>query len=99
MLAAVYTAAVPAIDHNLYIVRGRIFEANYRSGLRIIRPPSTEVGFFDIYPSDDNPSFNGAWSSFPFYRSGVVVVSGIEQGLFILQPNLSPSVSSGDWLD
>src|SRR6185369_9060973 len=44
------------------------------------------------YPADDVPSFNGAWSNYPFFASGVVVVSGIEQGLFVLRPIL---VSSG----
>ena len=39
------------------------------------------------------PGFNGAWSNYPFFASGtVVIVSGIEQGLFVLRPIL---VSSG----
>jgi uncharacterized protein (TIGR03437 family) len=45
-----------------------------------------EVGYFDVYPVDDNPAFNGTWSNYPFFKSGVVVVSGIEQGLFVLRP-------------
>ncbi len=88
--------STPAIDHNLYTHEGYVFEANYRSGLRILDGTDVanavlpEIGFFDVYPANDNPSFNGAWSVYPYFESGVVVVSGIEQGLFILQPGLAP---------
>ena len=70
-----------------------MYEANYRAGLRILeanyrRSRATEVGFFDVYPTDDQPEFNGAWSNYPFFTSGVVVISGIEEGLFVVQPRL-----------
>jgi hypothetical protein len=71
--------------------RTHIFN-NYRSGLRVldISRASTanlqEVGYFDVYPVDDNAAFNGTWSNYPFFKSGVVIVSGIEQGLFVLRP-------------
>jgi hypothetical protein len=42
------------------------------------------IGFFDVYPSDDASEFNGAWSVYPFLPSGVIAVSAIEQGLFLL---------------
>jgi choice-of-anchor B domain-containing protein len=89
-----YDAPVPSIDHNLYTLNNYVYEANYRSGLRILDGSDlmnmTEAGFFDVYPADDSPNFNGSWSVFPYYDSGVVVVSGIEQGLFVLQPILAP---------
>ena len=84
-----FTSGLPAIDHNLYVRDGFIFEANYRSGLRIfnanvdpLNPP--QVGWFDTYPENDNRGFNGAWSNYPFFPSGTVIVSDIERGLFIL---------------
>jgi hypothetical protein len=49
-----------------------------------------ELGFFDIYPVDDNPNFNGAWTSYPFFSSGAVIVNGIEQGLFVVRPRAIP---------
>jgi hypothetical protein len=49
-----------------------------------------EVGFFDVYPADDLPSYNGAWTSYPFFASGSVAVNGIEQGLFVLSPRVTP---------
>jgi choice-of-anchor B domain-containing protein len=89
-----YIGPTTAIDHNQYVVGDYSYQANYRSGLRILDISDiangnlTEVGFFDIYPSSDSASFNGAWSVYPFFESGNVVVSGIEQGLFILRPQL-----------
>lgn len=94
-----YEAPVSSIDHNLYILGGLAYEANYRSGLRILDITDvangnlSEVGYFDIYPANDIPGFNGAWSNYPYYASGVVIISGIEQGLFIVRPTFDPQVS------
>jgi choice-of-anchor B domain-containing protein len=84
-----FTSGLPAVDHNLQIKAGFIFEANYRSGLRIfdtnvdpLNPP--QVGWFDTYPEDNNRGYNGAWSTYPHFPSGTVIVSDIERGLFIL---------------
>jgi hypothetical protein len=46
----------------------------------------TEIGYFDIYPTDDAGCFSAAWNVYPYFDSGNVIVSGIEQGLFILRP-------------
>ena len=77
-------------DHNLYIKGDLMYQANYRSGLRVlsIRDPLNprEVAFFDTAPYTENsPGFNGAWSVYPFFKSGVIIVSSIEQGLFIVR--------------
>jgi choice-of-anchor B domain-containing protein len=94
-MKGLYKGASKAIDHNLYIRGNRAYESNYRSGLRILDISNigaaslSEVGFFDIYPIDDAPEFNGAWSNYPFFRSGIVIVGGIEQGLFVLRPRIA----------
>ena len=97
-----FTNTTAAIDHNLYLKDNLAFQANYRAGLRILDISDiavaslSEIGYFDIYPSNDLIGFNGAWSVYPYFDSGVIIVSGIEQGLFILQPNLpSPGVHIG----
>ena len=90
---AAHRAATAAIDHNLYTKGDRVFEANYRAGLRILDSTRVadgelrEVAFFDVYPADDDAEFNGAWSVYPYFESGIVIVSGIEQGLFVLRPD------------
>ena len=93
-LIGVHTAASPATDHNLFIRGRHVFEANYRSGLRILDLAEVgvgrlrEVAFFDVVPGSDAAGFSGAWGNYPFLPSGIVLVSGIEQGLFILRPHL-----------
>jgi choice-of-anchor B domain-containing protein len=93
VLAGVHEASTPAIDHNLYVRGDKAYQANYRAGLRILDLRRVadarlrEVAFFDIYPPDDAAEFNAAWSSYPYFDSGTVVVSGIEQGLFVLRPD------------
>ncbi len=93
VLIGTHQSASPAIDHNMYIRDGVLYQANYRAGLRtfslnaIADGRLLPVGFFDIYPSDNASEFNGAWSVYPFFPSGVVAVSGIEQGLFLLDPH------------
>ena len=80
----------PAIGHNMYTKDGLLFQANYTSGLRIFdvdanlnNPP--EIGYFDTAPSSTSTSFNGLWSCYPYFPSGVVIGSDIERGLFVMQ--------------
>lgn len=89
-----YTGQLPSTDHNLYVRDQYAFLANYKSGLRILdlsgieQQQVREVGYFDTYPADDASGFDGAWSSYPFFDSGTVIVSDISRGLFVLRPNL-----------
>jgi choice-of-anchor B domain-containing protein len=83
-------------DHNLYIKRGVIYESNYTSGLRLFDAndvPTTdldEIGFFDVYPENDNQGFEGGtWSNFSGYQDDdIVTVSSIDRGLFVLETDL-----------
>ena len=89
IVRSIFKSTTPAIDHNQYVVGNLVYQSNYRAGLRILKIPRVrEVAFFDIYPADDGPDFNGTWGNYPFFESGIVIVSGIEQGLFILKPTL-----------
>ncbi len=87
----------PSLDHNLYIRDNVIFEANYTSGLRILQPTDlatttmTPLGHFDTYPNNDSPTYNGAWSVYPFFASGTVIVSDINRGLFVVRPDFLPA--------
>jgi len=80
-----------ATDHNLYVKGDRMYQANYQAGLRVIdisdRENPVEIGFFDTTPYDGNPpGFNGAWTAYPFFESGTVIVSSMNEGLFLLAP-------------
>jgi choice-of-anchor B domain-containing protein len=93
-----FEGSTPSIDHNQYVRSLHAFQSNYRSGVRVIdvRNASagslSEVAFFDVYPVDDAPAFNGTWSNYPFFASGTVIASGIEQGLFVLRPQVAMPV-------
>lgn len=86
-----FSTGLLAIDHNQYVVDGFAFQANYRSGLRIFdvsEMPSTpvETGFYDTYPANNNRGYDGAWSCYPFFPSGTVIISDINRGLFVVDP-------------
>jgi choice-of-anchor B domain-containing protein len=83
-----YTNGNSSIDHNLYWRDGYVFSSNYTSGLRIWSTHENpeapvEVGWFDTYPEDDSPVYEGLWSNYPFFPSGTVIGSDINRGLFI----------------
>ncbi len=94
-LQTTFQGSTPSIDHNLYIRGLFAFESNYRSGVRVIdvRGVNTnamsEVAFFDVFPADDQALFNGTWANYPFFASGTVIASGMEQGLFVLRPQVN----------
>ncbi len=94
-----------AIDHNQYVRGAHVFQANYRSGVRILRLGAldeaelAEVAFFDTVPENDNPSFTGAWSVYPFFESGLLVASDVYGGLFVLRPDLAAIGECGDGID
>lgn len=94
-----FTHETTSIDHNLYVDEGLVYESNYTAGLRILEFDDTslaagelrEVAFFDTYPLHDSTEFAGTWSNYPFFKSGTVVVSAIDDqvtGMFVLRPRL-----------
>ena len=44
-----------------------------------------EEAFFDTHPENDDASFEGVWNSYPFFESGVLAVSDINRGLFLIK--------------
>jgi len=85
-----YFGPTPSIDHNNYIIGDNVYMSHYTSGLRVldisnISAPS-EAAFFDNYPASNNTSFDGTWSNYPFYPSGVIALTSIDEGLFVVNP-------------
>ncbi len=84
-----FTSGSAATDHNLYTHNGYIFESNYRSGLRVFDAADpanpVQVAWFDTFPGSDSASFNGAWSNYPFFPSGNIIISDIERGMFVVR--------------
>ncbi len=84
-----YMLSTESIDHNLYVKGNMMYQANYTSGLRIldITDPANPVewGHFDTTPNEEGISFGGAWSTYPYFKSGVIPVTSIGEGLFLLK--------------
>ena len=86
-----YLGATNAIDHNGYTKNNSFFIANYTAGFREINTINIasgameEEGFFDTYPSNNNANFNGVWSIYPYFESGVIVISDINTGLYLVK--------------
>ena len=100
ILINVHDHGTPNIDHNLYIKGNYVYQSHYTAGLRIHDIVDIgdgimeEVAFFDIHPQNNNTSFDGTWSNYPFFDNNIVIVSGIGDGgnvdsggLFVLQFN------------
>ena len=86
-----YYGQTASIDHNLYVKGSKIYMANYTSGMRVVDFNNIsdndfrEEGYFDTYPSDNSTNFFGAWNVYPFFSSGVILISDINYGLFIVK--------------
>jgi choice-of-anchor B domain-containing protein len=99
VLNGMYNNGNTSIDHNIFVKDGLAYQSNYTSGLRVTdtyqvdQGRLVERGFFDVYPADDETQFAGTWGNYPFFDSGTVVVTGIEEGLFVLKPRVKSSDS------
>ncbi len=86
-----YDGTESTIDHNLYVKGDYIYQAHYTAGLRIQKKdPVTgnilfEAGYYDTYGPDNAVQFNGAWSCYPYFPSGSIIVGDIQGGLFVVR--------------
>jgi hypothetical protein len=67
-----------------------MYQSNYQAGLRIVditnRAQPVEVGYFDTVPYGTNtPGFGGSWSNYPYFKSGIVIVTSGAEGLFVVK--------------
>ena len=90
ILAREFMAETKATDHNLYILGNTMYQSNYKSGLRVLDISDPEnpqlVGNFDTVPyGGDDASMTGSWSNYPYFKSGVVVVTSSREGLFVVR--------------
>ena len=74
--------------HNCTIRDGRLYVAHYTEGLRVFDITTdphapVEVAFYDTYrqPGYD---YLGAWTAYPYFASGKVIVSDMVSGLWVV---------------
>ena len=86
-----YLGPTAAIDHNMYTTGGVLHLANYTAGYRALdlsqidNKEITEKGYFDTYTPNNSTDFNGVWSVYPFFESGVIAISDINSGMFLVK--------------
>jgi choice-of-anchor B domain-containing protein len=95
-----YFGSINAIDHNGYVKDNIYYQANYTGGVRMIdisnieNKSFSEIGFFDTYPNNDNANFNGVWNVYPYFPSGNIILSDIENGFFVIRKSGTLSLNS-----
>ncbi|MEL6255721.1 MAG: choice-of-anchor B family protein [Bacteroidota bacterium] len=79
-----------AAPHNVHVRNDYLVTSYYRDGIHISdasRPNNLiEVGYYDTSEALANGGFNGNWGAYPFFPSGLIIASDIENGLFVLSP-------------
>ena len=86
-----YFGPTQAIDHNLYVKDFDLYLTNYTAGLRVADISGnsldniTDIGSFDTHPENNDTEFNGAWSVYPYFDSGNIIISDITRGLFVIR--------------
>lgn len=99
VLAGSFTGSTRAIDHNGFTLGDKYYMSNYRRGLTVldVQDPTTplEIGYFDTLPAplENSSNFDGAWGTYPFLPSGNILVSDINNGLFVIQDNSTLGIS------
>lgn len=78
------------IPHNTHVDGDFIITSYYTDGVSIvdISNPSNliEVGYYDTSDDFSGDGFNGAWGAYPWLPSGNILVTDIENGLFVIEP-------------
>ena len=94
VLAKEFFGSLPASAHNLYVKGDLTYQANYNYGLHILDVSDplnpVEVGMFDTSPYRTGAGFGGAWSTYPFFDSGTIIVTSMQEGLFMLKKRVRP---------
>jgi len=91
----VFQAETTASDHNQYTHGEWLFQSNYRAGLRMLSdawPASnvlTERGYFDPLEASSGPGFQGAWSHVICEEEGVIALTSINEGLWVVRPRFA----------
>jgi len=86
-----YSGTTAAIDHNGYVKDNIYYQANYTAGVRmidvsnVVNKEFTEVGFFDTYPNNNSTAFEGVWNVYPYFPSGNIIISDINNGFFVVK--------------
>lgn len=91
-MVAEYVGSPTAIVHNVFVKGNLAIMSYYTAGIRVvdITDPTTpvEVGGYDTYPGDPS-AYDGAWSVYPYFPSGKIIIGDMSSGLYVVEANLN----------
>lgn len=84
------TLGTGVVPHNVHVLNDYLIISYYTDGCIIVDASNPdnliEVGNFDTYiPA--STGFQGAWGAYPYLPSGLILVSDIADGIYVLEPN------------
>ena len=83
------TLGTGVAPHNVHVLNDYLVISYYTDGCIIVdahEPDNLiEVGNYDT-SFDFTMDYHGAWGAYPYFPSGLIAISDIENGLFILRP-------------
>ena len=97
-----HSGTTGAIDHNQYVKGRLLYQANYTAGVQVLRVDDpatldmTQIAFLDTYPNNDGYSFNGAFTVYPYFESGLLIASDLNRGLFVMRLDLGNDADFND---
>ena len=102
-VTALFNSGVDAnsIAHNLIIRDNFVYVSYYHDGLQIfdISDPYNPIkaGYYDTYLPNNHNGYAGNWGVDPQLPSGIILVSDVQSGLFVLEFDYNPqSICDGD---
>lgn len=79
-----------SIVHNVHIINDFIVASYYTDGVIIADASDPRdvvlTGNYDTYLPSNSANYEGCWEADPYAKSGNIIVSDINRGLFILKP-------------
>jgi choice-of-anchor B domain-containing protein len=90
-----YTGPTTSTDHNGYVKGSLFYVSHYRRGLVVFDASNPnalrELGSFDTFltPAADSAGTDGAWGVYPYFPSGTIAISDIDNGLFLVRDRIA----------
>ncbi len=88
---AEYAGSPTAIVHNVFVLGDLAIMSYYTAGMRVVditNPASpVELGGYDTRPGSEAASYTGAWSVYPFFPSGKIIIGDMGQGMYVVELN------------
>jgi len=87
---AEYTGDPTTIVHNVFVKDSLAIMSYYKAGVKIVDisiPESPlEIGGYDTFPDslDQSATYTGAWSVYPYFPSGKIIIGDMVSGLFVI---------------